>query len=52
MVMALPFLLGLLAAVFAYFGRRNSALVVGTVTVAIQVWWLVYHATDKLSIGL
>lgn len=52
MVMALPFLLGLLAAVFAYFGRRNSALVVGAATVAIQVWWLMYHATDKLSIGL
>jgi hypothetical protein len=50
--MALPFVLGLLAAVLAYFGRRNSALVAGAVTVVVQVWWLVYHATDKLSIGL
>jgi hypothetical protein len=52
MVMALPFLLGLLAAVCAWFGRRNAALVIALLTVAIQVWWLMYHATDKLSIGL
>ena len=52
MVMALPFVLGLLAAVFAYYGRRNSALFVGVAIVGIQVWWLMYHATDSLSIGL
>ncbi len=52
MVMALPFLLGFAAAIFAWFGRRNTALVIAVLTVAIQVWWLVYHATDTLSIAL
>jgi hypothetical protein len=52
MVMVLPFALGLVAALLAVGGRRNSALGIGLVTVVIQVWWLVYHATDTLPVSL
>jgi hypothetical protein len=52
MIMVLPFLLGFLAALLAVLGRRNAALGVGLLTVAVQVWWLFYHATDKLAISL
>ena len=52
MVMVLPFLLGLVAALLAVAGRRNGALGVGLITVLVQVWWLVYHATDKLAVSL
>jgi len=51
-VMVLPFILGLVAALCAYARQRNAALVVALATVVVQVWWLVYHATDKLAIGL
>jgi hypothetical protein len=51
-VMVLPFVLGFVAALLAWYGRPNAALTVGAATVAVQVWWLVYHATDKLSIAL
>ena len=50
--MALPFVLGLVAAVLAYAGACRAALGTGLATVAIQVWWLFYHATDKLAISL
>jgi hypothetical protein len=52
MVMVLPFVLGLLAALLAFAGRRNAALALCLVTVVVQVWWLFYHATDKLAISL
>lgn len=52
MVMVLPFVLGFLAAALALARRRNAALGVGLVTVAVQVGWLFYHATDKLAISL
>jgi hypothetical protein len=52
MVMVLPFVLGFVAAVFAIAGARRAALATGLVTVAVQVWWLFYHATDKLAISL
>lgn len=52
MVMVLPFALGFIAALLAASGRRNAALGLGLVTVFIQVWWLVYHATDKLAVSL
>jgi Family of unknown function (DUF5993) len=52
MVMVLPFLLGFVAALLAAFGRRNAALGLGLITVVVQVWWLFYHATDKLAISL
>jgi hypothetical protein len=52
MVMVLPFVLGLAAAILAYAGARKAALSSGLLTVAVQVWWLFYHATDKLAIAL
>ena len=52
MVMVLPFVLGLVAALFAMRGHRNAALVVRLAHRRVQVWWLVYHATDKLAITL
>ena len=52
MVMVLPFALGLIVALLAVAGRRNTALGLGLATVLIQVWWLVYHATDKLAVSL
>lgn len=52
MMMVLPFLLGLLAAVFALMRQRNAAITVALVAVAIQIWWLLYHATDRLTVSL
>lgn len=52
MVMVLPFILGLVAALCAFLRQRRAALGFALVTVVVQVWWLVYHATDKLAIGL
>ena len=52
MVMVLPFVLGFVAAVLALVGARRAALGTGLATVAVQVWWLFYHATDKLAISL
>ena len=52
MVMVLPFVLGLVAALFAAAGRRDAALGFALLTIFVQVWWLVYHATDKLSVSL
>ena len=52
MVMVLPFALAFVAALLALTGRRGPALVIAIATVVIQVWWLFYHATDKLAISL
>lgn len=52
MIMALPFVLGVVAAVLAYAGSRKAALGTALLTVAVQVWWLFYHATDRLAISL
>lgn len=52
MVMVLPFVLGLGAALAALAGRRKLALGLALVTVFVQVWWLFYHATDKLAVTL
>jgi len=52
MVMVLPFVMGLVATLLALGGRRQGALGVGLATVLVQVWWLVYHATDKLAVSL
>jgi len=52
MVMVLPFVLALAAAVCALTRRRNAAIVLAIATVVIQVWWLFYHATDTLAISL
>ena len=51
-VMVLPFVMGLLAALLAMSGYRNGAMRVGLATVLVQVWWLIYHATDKLAVTL
>jgi hypothetical protein len=51
-VMVLPFILGFAAALCAFWRKRNAALALALVTVVVQVWWLVYHATDKLAISL
>jgi hypothetical protein len=50
--MVLPFVLGLATALLACAGARRAALATGLLTVAVQVWWLFYHATDKLAISL
>jgi hypothetical protein len=52
MVMVLPFVMGLIAALLACYGRAKAALTLGLATVAVQVWWLIYHATDSLRISL
>ena len=52
MVMVLPFVLGLLAAVLALARQRNAAVATALVAVLVQVWWLLYHATDRLPISL
>jgi len=52
MVMVLPFVLAFAAALLGVAGRRKAAIGVALVTVAIQVWWLFYHATDTLAISL
>lgn len=52
MVMVLPFVLALVAALLAWAGHSRPALVLGLATVAVQLWWLAYHATDALRIAL
>ena len=52
MVMALPFVMALVAALLAYFGRRRASLALAALTVVVPVWWLLYHATSDLSIVL
>ncbi len=52
MVMVLPFVMALVAAALAWAGRRGPALGLALATIVVQVWWLAYHATDTLNIGL
>ena len=52
MVMVLPFVMGLLAALLAMSGYRTGAMRLGLATVVIQGWWLIYHATEKLAVSL
>jgi hypothetical protein len=52
MVMVLPFAMTLVAAVLACLGRASPALWLGLATIVLQVWWLIYHATDALKISL
>ncbi|MFO1312176.1 MAG: DUF5993 family protein [Burkholderiales bacterium] len=52
MVMVLPFAMTRVAAVLAFAGARKAALATGLATVAVQVWWLFYHATDRLAVSL
>ena len=52
MVMVLPFVLGLLAGLLAYAGQRRAAIGFCLVTVIVQVWWFLFHATSKLGLSL
>jgi hypothetical protein len=52
MVMVLPFILALVAAAVAWSGRAKAALLVGLVTIGVQVLWLLYHARSTLTISL
>ncbi len=51
MVMALPFLLGLIAAICAAAGQRRAAIGVWVLLVIVLVAWLKYHATDSLGLS-
>ena len=52
MVMVLPFVMGLLASLLALSGHRTGAMRLGLATVAVQIGWLIYHATDRLAVSL
>ena len=52
MIMVLPFVMGLVAAMLAFRGHAHAAFGIGLATLLIQVWWLIYHSTDKLGIAL
>ena len=52
MVMALPFLLGLIAAIVAMAGSRQVAIAVWAVLALVLIAWLKYHATDALGLSL
>ena len=51
MVMVLPFVVGLVAAVLAARGRRNAALWAWSVLIPVLLAWFKYHATDSLSLA-
>jgi hypothetical protein len=52
MVMVLPFVTALVAAVLALRGSPGAAFGWSLATVAISLAWLFYHATSKLDIML
>lgn len=49
--MALPFLLGLVAAIVAMAGSRQVAIAVWAVLALVLIAWLKYHATDALGLS-
>ncbi len=51
MVMALPFLLGLIATALAMGGRRRASIGVWFVLAIVLLAWLKYHATDALGLS-
>jgi hypothetical protein len=51
MVMALPFLLGLIATVFAMSGRRRAGIWTWFALAIVLIVWLRYHATDSLGLS-
>jgi hypothetical protein len=51
MVMMLPFLLGLVAAICAMARLRRAAIGVWVVLLLVLVVWLKYHATDSLGLS-
>lgn len=52
MVMILPFLIGLLAALFALRGQRLGAILAWAALVVVLLAWLQYHASDTLNVSL
>ena len=51
MVMALPFLLGLIATALALGGRRRASIGVWVVLAMVLLAWLKYHASDLLDLS-
>ena len=52
MIMALPFVLGVVAVVLAMSGRRLVAIWAWAATVIVLLAWLGYHATNVLAVSL
>jgi hypothetical protein len=51
MIMALPFLLGLIAAICAVAGQRRAAIGVWALLAIVLLAWLKYHATSSLGLS-
>jgi len=52
MVMILPFVIGLLAALLAMRGQRFGAILAWAALVIVLLAWLQYHAGDTLNVSL
>jgi hypothetical protein len=51
MVMALPFLVGLIAAVLVMAGHRRAGFWAWFLLAIVLIAWLKYHATDSLGLS-
>jgi hypothetical protein len=51
MVMALPFLLGVIAIICAMIAQRRVAIGVWALLVIVLLVWLRFHATDPLGLS-
>ena len=51
MVMILPFVIGLLAALLAMRGQRFGAMLAWAALVIVLLAWLQYHASDTLNVS-
>ena len=51
MVMALPFLLGVIAIICATIAQRRVAIGVWMLLIVVLLAWLKYHATDPLGLS-
>jgi hypothetical protein len=52
MVMILPFVIGLLAALLAMRGQRFGAILAWAALIIVLLAWLQYHASDTLNVSL
>jgi hypothetical protein len=52
MVMILPFVIGLLAALLAMRGQRFGAILAWVALIIVLLVWLQYHASDTLNVSL
>ena len=52
MVMILPFVIGLLAALLAMGGQRFGAILAWLALIIVLLAWLQYHASDTLNVSL